>query len=75
MKFIYLADTHIKGKNPENRIGNYYQDVMTKVKEVIKLSKKLKVNYVIHGGDVFNSPFYEKECPLNEEKKWIKNIR
>ena len=57
MKFIYLADTHIKGKNPENRIGNYYQDVMTKVKEVIKLSKKLKVNYVIHGGDVFNSPY------------------
>ena len=56
MKFIYLSDTHIKGKNPNNRIGDYYQDVMAKIKEVVALSKKLKCDYVIHGGDLFNSP-------------------
>ncbi len=55
MKFIYLQDSHIKGVNPINRIGNYYQDVMTKIKEVIAIAKKMKVHYIIHGGDLFDS--------------------
>lgn len=55
-KFLYLCDTHIKGKNPENRIGSYYQDVMAKIKEVVALSEEYNVNFVIHGGDLFNSP-------------------
>jgi len=55
MKFIYCQDTHIKGINPCNRIGNYYQDVMAKIKEIISLSKDLEVNCVIHGGDLFDS--------------------
>ncbi|KKL89048.1 hypothetical protein LCGC14_1918660, partial [marine sediment metagenome] len=54
-KFIYLQDTHIKGKNPENRIGSYYQDVMNKIKEVISIAKKLKVDAVLHGGDLYDS--------------------
>ena len=55
MKFLYCQDTHIKGVNPCNRIGDYYQDIMAKIKEIISLSKKLKVDCVIHGGDVFDS--------------------
>jgi len=57
MKFIYLSDSHIKGKNPENRIGDYYKDVMSKIAEIVDLSEKYKVDYVFHGGDVFNSPY------------------
>jgi len=56
MKFLYVCDTHIKGKNPENRIGNYYQDITNKMKEIIVLSKKYNVDFVVHGGDLFNSP-------------------
>lgn len=55
MRFIYLQDTHIKGINSENRIGDYYQDIMAKMKEVTSLSKKLKVDYVVHGGDLYDS--------------------
>lgn len=74
MKFIYLCDTHIKGKNPENRIGNYYQDVMTKIKEVISLSKELNVDCIIHAGDLFNSdtvsnPIVDDFMDLVEEAK------
>lgn len=58
MKFFYLSDTHIRGKNPENRIGNYYQDVMTKIREVINLARtSYPIDYIIHGGDIFNSPY------------------
>lgn len=55
MKILYLTDTQIRGINSENRVGNYYADVMTKIKEIIDLSKKLKVDKVIHGGDLFDS--------------------
>jgi len=55
MKFLYCQDTHIKGVNPANRSGNYYAEVMLKMREVIDLSKKLKVDKVYHGGDLFGS--------------------
>lgn len=55
MKFLYCQDTHIKGVNPANRSGNYYAEVMLKMKEIIDLSKKLKVDKVYHGGDLFDS--------------------
>ncbi len=55
MKFIYLQDTHIKGVNPINRIGNYYQDIMLKIKETLNIAKKMKVDYIVHGGDLFDS--------------------
>jgi len=54
-KFLYLQDFHIKGKNPENRKDNYYQSMLNKLDEIIKLSKKYKVDYVIDGGDFFDS--------------------
>lgn len=55
MKIIYLQDSHIKGINPENRIGDYYQDVMAKMKETIDTAKKMKVDAIIHGGDLYHS--------------------
>lgn len=56
MKFLYLQDSHIKGKNPENRIGSYYNDVMTKIKEIISIAQKNKCNMIISGGDNLDSP-------------------
>ncbi len=56
MKFLYIQDTHIKGKNPQSRLGNYYQDVMAKIKEVIEIAKKKEVDEIIHGGDVYEAP-------------------
>lgn len=55
MKFLYLTDTHIRGINPRNRLGNYYQDIMIKFQEIISIAKKEKVDYIIHGGDLFST--------------------
>ena len=54
-KFLFFTDTHIKGINPSNRIGNYYQDIINKIKEVIKIAKNQNCEFIIHGGDVFDS--------------------
>jgi len=55
MKILYVQDSHIRGINPLNRIGSYYKDLMDKVKALIKLAKKYKVDYIIHGGDLYDS--------------------
>jgi len=53
MRILNLNDTHIGGKNSVCRIGNMYDDFMTKLDETIKLSKKCDL--VIHSGDVFHT--------------------
>lgn len=55
-KFLYIQDSHIKGKNPQSRIGSYYQDIMAKIKEVIEIAKEKEVDEIIHGGDLYDAP-------------------
>lgn len=54
-KYLIIGDTHIRGINSENRIGSYYEDIMFKIDEIIKLSKEYNVKGVLHGGDLFDS--------------------
>lgn len=55
-KFLYIQDFHLKGKNSINRTGDYFSDCMIKFDEIISIAKKLKVDAIIDGGDLFDSP-------------------
>lgn len=55
-KFLFFIDSHIKGINPRNRIDNYQESIYNKFKEIIQIAKHHKVNYVVCGGDLFDSP-------------------
>ena len=55
MKFIILGDMHIRGDNPRNRIGNYYQDCKKKLQEIFDIAEEHSAE-IIQVGDVFNSP-------------------
>lgn len=54
MKFLILNDTHDKGKNSINRIGDMHSDMMIKLDETIELSKDCE--FVIHLGDIWDTP-------------------
>lgn len=56
MKLLYLADPHGKGKNPCNRLDNYYQSWLEKIKEVIEIANVNSCDKIICGGDLFDSP-------------------
>lgn len=56
MKFLYLQDFHIKGKNSRNRKGDYFSDCMTKLDEVLGLANTCKVEAILDGGDFFDAP-------------------
>ena len=56
MKFIYFSDSHIKGKTPRYRTGDYFQDIKAKIIEVLKLAVDYNCDTIFCGGDLFDSP-------------------
>jgi len=60
MRYLYLQDFHIKGKNGCNRLGDYFSDLLLKWDEILQLSKDNNCEALIDGGDFLNtaSPSY-----------------
>lgn len=56
MKILYFTDTHIRGNTPKNRKDVFIDTVENKFNEIVELSIKLDVDFVIHGGDLFDRP-------------------
>lgn len=56
MKILYFTDTHIRGTNPKNRIDDFTQTLENKLIEIINIVDTKNIDYVIHGGDLFDRP-------------------
>lgn len=56
MKFIYLGDIHIRGKNPRNRTDDYKESLKAKLREIFKLAEYNKATAIICAGDIFDRP-------------------
>lgn len=56
MKILYFTDTHIRGTNPKNRLDNYYETLKIKFNEIKEIIDNEKIDYVLHGGDLFDRP-------------------
>ncbi|OLR64195.1 metallophosphoesterase family protein [Peptoniphilus porci] len=56
MKILYLTDTHIRGTNPQNRLDDYKETLKEKLREIADIIKEEKIDYVLHGGDLFDRP-------------------
>ena len=56
MKFIFLTDSHIKGVNPGRRKDIYYVAVLKKLMEIGYVIKQEDIDFVVHGGDLFDLP-------------------
>lgn len=56
MKILFFTDTHIRGTNPKNRVDDFTRTLENKLNEIIFLIDDLEIDYVIHGGDLFDRP-------------------
>ncbi|KMK77286.1 metallophosphoesterase family protein [Alkalihalobacillus pseudalcaliphilus] len=56
MKFLYFTDTHIRGTSPKNRLDDFAETLKLKIQEVIEIANQENVDFIIHGGDVFDRP-------------------
>lgn len=54
VKFITFTDVHISDVNPQSRLGDYRQDILDKLKQIKLVGEKLKVDFFLCGGDLFN---------------------
>ena len=51
----FFTDNHLRGNNSTNRIGNYYQDSIAKLKEILSIAKQNKSPFILCGGDLIDS--------------------
>jgi DNA repair protein SbcD/Mre11 len=51
----FLTDTHIMGTTPSGRSDDFYSAIMEKLEECGDIWSEHKVDFVIHGGDLFNT--------------------
>jgi len=58
LRLIYLTDTHIQSGRPEYRRDDFLEALFNKFAEIIGLCRRLKIDFMIHGGDLFDKP-----CP------------
>jgi len=53
---LFITDTHIRGNTPKNRKDNFPETIETKLNEVKQIIRKYNIDYVLHGGDLFDRP-------------------
>ncbi|HHV47092.1 MAG TPA: metallophosphoesterase [Tissierellia bacterium] len=56
MRLLYFTDTHIRGTTPKNRKDNLQETLERKLNEVGQIIKDYNIDYVLHGGDLFDRP-------------------
>lgn len=56
LNFLYFTDTHIRGTSPKNRKDNIVETLEKKFCEIVDLCSKYNIDYVLHGGDLFDRP-------------------
>ena len=56
MRILYFTDTHIRGTNPKNRRDDFVESLELKFQEIVETVASKDIDYVIHGGDLFDRP-------------------
>lgn len=56
MRLLFFTDTHIRGTSPKNRKDDFTSSLEKKFNEIIKIIDEKNIDYVLHGGDLFDKP-------------------
>lgn len=56
MKILFFTDSHIRGTTPKNRKDDFTNTLERKFNEIVEIIDEEDIDYVIHGGDLFDRP-------------------
>ncbi|OLS01778.1 metallophosphoesterase family protein [Tissierella creatinophila] len=56
MRILFFTDSHIRGTTPKNRKDDFTNTLEKKFNEIVEIIDKENIDYVIHGGDLFDRP-------------------
>ncbi len=53
LKILHYTDPHLCEKNPPTRLGNYREDIIDKIKQIMIIGQERSVDITTCGGDLF----------------------
>ena len=56
LKLLFFTDTHIRGTTPKNRKDVFIDTLEQKLIEVTNIIEENNIDFVLHGGDLFDRP-------------------
>ena len=56
MRLLFFTDSHIRGTSPKNRKDDFVHTLEKKLEEIVDIIEANRVDYVLHGGDLFDRP-------------------
>lgn len=56
MRILFFTDSHIRGTTPKNRKDDFTNTLEKKFTEIVEIIDREDIDYVIHGGDLFDRP-------------------
>lgn len=56
MRLLFFTDTHIRGTTPKNRKDIFVDTIEKKLIEIISMIKEYNIDFILHGGDLFDRP-------------------
>lgn len=56
LKLLFFTDTHIRGNTPKNRKDIFIDTVENKLLEITDIIKEYNIDFLLHGGDLFDRP-------------------
>ncbi len=56
LRTLFFTDVHVTGRNPRSRKDHFLETVLDKLNQVVTLSKEKKCDFVLFGGDLFDTP-------------------
>src|SRR5699024_816594 len=56
MKLLYFTDSHIRGTYTRNRRDDYILTLTNKFQEMSTIIEENSIDYILHGGDLFDRP-------------------
>jgi len=56
LRLLFFTDSHIRGTSPKNRKDDFVHTLEKKLEEIVDIIEANRVDYVLHGGDLFDRP-------------------
>ena len=56
MRLLFFTDSHIRGTTPKSRKDDFTDTLERKFNEIVQIIDEENIDYVIHGGDLFDRP-------------------
>lgn len=75
IKLLYFCDLHFSHVSPESRTESYGDDILKKLKEIVQIANKGKMDATLFGGDLFHRKHEVSMAEVREVIAVLKKLK